>query len=98
MFRPPRFFPMLLLPDLVVMAAGFSTVCAQSTAKLQGVVTGAHGALVTGARITDADRETGMQPSAVTNQTGNYQITALAVARYRVDTQAPGFAPRWSKP
>lgn len=68
-----------------------SSVHAQSIATLKGCVTDASGAIVRGATITVRAEETGVQRSATSVATGEYQFTFLPVGGYRVDIQAAGF-------
>jgi hypothetical protein len=70
-----------------------SSASAQSTATLKGRVTDASGAIVRGATITVRVEETGVERSAISAATGDYQFTFLPVGAYRVDIQAAGFRP-----
>jgi Carboxypeptidase regulatory-like domain len=66
---------------------------AQSIATLKGRVTDASGAIVPGATITARAEETGVQRSAISVATGEYQFTFLPVGAYRVEIRAAGFRP-----
>src|SRR6185295_11900189 len=76
-----------------VVSALASTAHAQSTATLKGRVTDASGAIVRGATVTVRMEETGVQRSATSVASGEYQFTFLPVGAYRVEIQAAGFRP-----
>jgi len=61
------------------------------TGSITGVVTDASGAVVTGARVTAHDVDTGVDTTAVTNSDGVYHIGFLPVGHYQVAVQATGF-------
>jgi hypothetical protein len=69
------------------------TAHAQSIATLKGRVTDASGAIVHGAIITVRVEETGVQRSATSDATGEYQFAFLPVGAYRVEIQSAGFRP-----
>jgi hypothetical protein len=65
---------------------------AQVSAVLSGRVVDPSGAVVSGATVTATSLETGFARSAVTNQSGMYELLALPVGRYQVSAQKDGFA------
>ena len=70
---------------------------AQSTATLQGTVTDAQGGVIPGASVTASNAETGLQRSVITDTAGNYQMAALPVGTYQLETRLTGFQPRLLK-
>lgn len=64
---------------------------AQSSSTLQGSVTDQAGAALAGAKIVARNVATGIERTTQTDSSGNYQIAALPVGRYRVEVQAQGF-------
>lgn len=78
---------------VVVALAG--AVCAMGqaarTATLVGTVTDPGGALIVAAKITVANTETAIVSSGLTNSEGSYYIPFLAVGKYTLMVEAPGF-------
>jgi hypothetical protein len=81
---------LVVLASLTALA---SAAHAQSVATLKGRVTDASGAIVRGAIITVRVEVTGVQRSATSDASGEYQFTFLPVGAYRVDIQAARFRP-----
>jgi len=82
---PKPWFRCLLLSVLLVSAA------LGQTAQLTGTVADPSGALIAGAKVTATNVDTGVVRASVTNDAGNYLITALLPGRYRVASEAAGF-------
>src|SRR4051794_16194958 len=74
------------LLTLVLAAAAHA-----QTAQLTGTVADPSGALVAGAKVTATNVDTGVARASITNEAGNYLITALLPGKYRVSSEAPGF-------
>src|SRR6266699_2310425 len=72
----------LLAPPLAAQTS-FSTV--------RGTATDQTGSVVPGVNVTVTDVQTNVQRSAVTNQTGNFEIPDLKQGTYRLQAQAAGF-------
>src|SRR5262245_41187571 len=68
-----------------------SAVWAQSTAQLSGTVKDQSGAVLPGVEVTATQTATGAKRSVVTNETGSYVLTNLAVGPYRLEAALPGF-------
>ena len=64
---------------------------AQYRGSLQGTVTDAQGAVVPGAKLTLTDKETNRTLTAETNDSGVYNIGALAPSRYTLTVEKSGF-------
>jgi len=60
-------------------------------ATLTGVVTDPSGAVVAGAKVTLVDADSGSSRDTVTDNQGYYTFASVAVGRYTVTIQAPGF-------
>src|SRR5260370_478125 len=61
------------------------------TAQLTGTVTDSSGSVVPNAKVKATNLETGVARDSVTNDAGNYLVTALLPGRYRVTAEAAGF-------
>jgi hypothetical protein len=68
-----------------------TSVQAQSTASIEGIVTDQNGAIVPAAQINAVNREIGIARTTVTDSDGRYQIFALPVGSYRLEVKAQGF-------
>ncbi|MGA2458041.1 MAG: carboxypeptidase-like regulatory domain-containing protein, partial [Terriglobales bacterium] len=77
----------LVLASSVAYAQGVG-----ASGDIRGTVTDQSGALLPKATITVADSQTGLQRTAVTDATGQFQVPNLAPATYDVSVQVPGFA------
>jgi len=73
-------FLVLLVPFLGAQEAG-----------LVGTVTDPSGAVVAGATIAVQNVETNVQRRATTDEAGRYSISPLAIGRYTLTAEAPGF-------
>ena len=77
---------------LLCLSTSFGPLAvAQSTAVLQGTVIDQTGAVLAGANISARSLATGIERTTQTDSSGNYQIAALPVGRYRVEVKAQGF-------
>ncbi|MBL8216645.1 MAG: TonB-dependent receptor [Bryobacterales bacterium] len=61
------------------------------TAQVTGTVSDPTGAVVSNARVLVTNTETGVSRESVTNESGNYLVTALLPGRYEASAEAPGF-------
>ena len=92
-----RFFRwrMVLVVSLAVLllTAGGPAAFAQSfTGQIVGSVADQTGAVLPGVTITATNVDTNATREILTNETGNYTISALPAGNYRVEAQFPGFA------
>jgi hypothetical protein len=62
------------------------------TGQITGTVTDPTGAIVSGAKVTITDVNTGASRTATTNGAGSYTITNLKPSTYDVVVEGPGFA------
>jgi hypothetical protein len=65
---------------------------AQVSASLSGRVTDQTGAAVSGASVTAINLDTGIARTAVTNQSGRYELLALPIGQYEMRAKKDGFA------
>src|SRR5262249_36716115 len=65
---------------------GFS----QSTATLRGAVTDSSGAAISGAQVIARNLGTGVERTAKTDESGNYEFFALPIGSYQVEARAQG--------
>jgi len=78
---------LLLLTPVEMIAQSES-----GSAAIEGTVTDANRAAVSGASVTVRNLETGLERVATTDEGGRYAIRVLPVGRYTIRVQAPGFA------
>src|SRR5262245_62876724 len=81
-----RFLLLLSLSSLFSVAA-----IAQSTTSIQGTISDPTGAIIPGVSVTIEDKGTGATRSAVTNDSGRYQILQVAPGLYRLRAELTGF-------
>src|SRR5450755_693506 len=76
------FLPMLIVGLLLLVR---TELWAQgTTADVLGTVTDASGAVLTGVGITVHNLDTGADYTSLTDKSGQYVVTSLAVARYSI--------------
>lgn len=75
--------------------AAASSVFAQTTGNLQGIVRDPNGAIVAGAAVKVTNTETGVARETTTNEDGLYRVTNLNPGQaYQVEVSATGFSNR----
>src|SRR5438876_8013810 len=77
---------LIALPTCLVFAQ-----ISSATATILGVVKDTSGALVPGVSINVKHTETGLTRSAVSSETGDYNVPLLPVGAYELTTTMPGF-------
>ena len=84
-----------LCVSLVYLAAclvvGSAPVFAQSTASVSGVVRDSAGGVIPGATVIVKNETTGATQESVSDQAGNYQVSALGAGSYTVTAALAGF-------
>src|SRR5580704_14842293 len=80
-----------LLAVLGLLAA-ISTLHAQSTSSLHGVISDAQGAVVPGAVVGLNSASTGLSRQVVTDNSGEYQILQAMPGEYTLTVTKPGFS------
>src|SRR5262245_56439363 len=70
---------------------GCADVWAQATAQISGTVRDQSGAVLPGAEITATQTDTGISRSTISNETGTYILSNVAVGPYRLEAGLPGF-------
>src|SRR5262249_29143384 len=76
---------------LIALSGVVTMTAFGQTAQLTGTVDDKSGSSVPGAKIIATNIATGVVRASVTNESGNYLITALLPGSYRVSTEASGF-------
>jgi hypothetical protein len=64
---------------------------AQGTAQINGRVTDQTGAALPGVEVKATQTATGLSRSTVSDETGTYVLTNLAIGPYRLEAALPGF-------
>src|SRR2546427_3459943 len=87
-----RSFVRFVTAIVVLIALPTCLVFAQtSTATILGVVKDTSGALVPGVSITIKHTETGLTRTAVSSESGDYNVPLLPIGAYEITTTMPGF-------
>ena len=82
-----------LLTGLLFSAITCSLVWAQTTAQVSGNVKDQSGAVLPGAEVSVTQTDTGLNRTAVTDETGSYSLPNLPIGPYRLEAALPGFRP-----
>ncbi len=75
----------------LILSLGSAVVWAQATAQISGAAKDQSGAVLPGVEITVTQTETGIARNIVTNETGSYVLSNLALGPYRLEAGLPGF-------
>ena len=81
--------PFTLLSLLLVTTMCWAQV---STSELNGIVKDSTGAVVPGAEVSVKNPDSGFVRSTVSNQTGNYVLTAIPPGHYQLRAAGKGFS------
>src|SRR5437867_5550416 len=77
---------LIALPTCLIFAQ-----TSAATATILGVVKDTTGALIPGAMVTVKHTETGYTRTAISSETGDYNVALLQVGAYEITTAMPGF-------
>jgi hypothetical protein len=80
-----------LLTPALVLALAIPAFAQRFSATVRGTVTDQTGAVLTGAKVTVRNEDTGLTKATDTNQTGAYSFTELPVGSYQVSVEKTGF-------
>ena len=80
-----------VLGGLLMCAFASPDTWAQATAQISGTATDTTGALLPGVEITATQVETGITRTAITNETGAYNLPNLPLGPTQVEAVLPGF-------
>src|SRR5215469_13601070 len=69
----------------------FGNLFAQGLSTINGTVADSSGAVMTGARVTVVEVDTGLERSTVSNAEGLYVLGSLRPTRYTMTAEAAGF-------
>ena len=94
MLRQRPFRSAFVLLQIAVCSAFLTSISAfgQISASLSGRITDPTGAVIPAATVTANNVETGVSRTALTDQTGRYQLLELPIGRYEVHASKAGFA------
>jgi hypothetical protein len=87
----PTHLPVVVVALSLVFA---TSVCAQSTASVEGLITDQHGAVVGSAEVIANDPAIAVTRRVLADNSGRYQIAALPIGDYRLEVRARGFKTR----
>jgi hypothetical protein len=73
------------------LTCGFALAQTASTAQISGIVTDPSGAVLPGAEVTATQTDIGIRRDTLTNETGTYVLSNLALGPYRLEISLPGF-------
>jgi hypothetical protein len=85
-----RWFILFVLPLLLLLNRKIEAQTASSTS-LVGIVTDSSGATVPSANVVAVDDATKVPYKGVTSNTGDYSLPYVAVGKYTITVEAPGF-------
>ena len=80
-----------LLVLIAFMVASVFVLAQTENGQISGIVTDKSGAVVSGAKVTATNPETGFTREAVTSGSGAYVISGLRPANYDVKVEGQGF-------
>ena len=80
-----------LLCNVLAVLASVGTASSQGLSTINGAIADSSGALVTGAKITVTEVDTGLPRETVSSSEGLYVLSSLRPARYALTVEAPGF-------
>jgi hypothetical protein len=86
-----RHFVRVVLSVVFACLLGAALAWASITGSISGVVTDQNGGVILGAKVTAIETQTGVRSEITTDSKGFYNFPALAVGKYDVEVQAPGF-------
>src|SRR5262245_31965271 len=78
--------------SLVLLISSLTCVSlwGQATAQISGTVKDQSGAVLPGVEIAATQTDTGVARNVVTNETGSYILSNLALGPYRLEAMLPG--------
>jgi hypothetical protein len=86
-----RIFSRLVLVTVFAVACEAGIRAQDISASIHGTVTDESGGIVSGAKVTAINTDTGFQRGTVSSSQGAYVLVELPVGRYRVEAEAQGF-------
>src|SRR5438067_12025456 len=86
-----RRFTFVFFNFLIALNLLSTQVWAQATAEISGTVKDPSGAVLPGVEITATQTDTGIVRTTVTNETGSYVLSNLALGPYRLEAALTGF-------
>jgi len=91
MKRSASSFSRFLLFSLVLIAIAVTAVAQAPTASIRGIVSDPSKAIISGAKVTAANKGTGAERNAATNSAGEFQFSALPPGEYEIKVTMQGF-------
>jgi hypothetical protein len=76
---------------LFVLASSVSVLAQSTTQSIQGIISDSSGAVMSGAKVTVTNVDTGIVRTIETNATGNYSFPLLQVGNYDIRVEMQGF-------
>ena len=84
----------LVVTALLCLAVSTNIFAQTSNASVGGFVQDPSGAFIPGVSVTATNTQTGVATTAVTNESGAYNITSLLPGIYKLSAELPGFRTR----
>src|SRR5215475_9155118 len=91
MKRSASRFGYFLLPLIVVIAIAVSALAQTATGSIRGIVSDPSKAIISGAKVTITNKDTGATRAAQTNSVGEYQFSLLQPGDYEIKVTMQGF-------
>src|SRR6058998_1244369 len=76
---------------VISLFASTGNLWAQATAQISGTARDQSGAVLPGVEVTATQTETGIARNTITNESGLYVLSNLAIGPYRLEATLPGF-------
>ena len=86
-----RYFRKLIFILAMTICSSLATSAQEIAGSLRGTVQDASGGVVSGARVSAIQTETGLVRTAITDSQGAYVLVELLVGHYRLEAEAKGF-------
>ncbi len=83
--------PRTIFASFLILLCSVSLAAQTTSARLQGTVTDAQGAVLAGAAVNVTSLATGRTVTITSGATGDYAVPALPPGRYAVEVKQPGF-------
>src|ERR1700741_1562220 len=91
MKRSASSFSHILLPLIVVIAIAVSALAQTATGSIRGIVSDPSKAIISGAKVTVTNKDTGAARVTQTNSAGEFQFSLLQPGDYEIKVTMQGF-------
>ena len=93
MKRSASSFSRILSPLIVVIAIAVSALAQTATGSIRGIVSDPSKAIISGAKVTVTNKDTGAARVTQTNSAGEFQFSLLQPGDYEIKVTMQGLSP-----